>query len=81
MVAGFWARARRRQSSTGPADQPKNLRVGLITNDQSSGLVDTTMLRSNAFRPKRSPAAVLFRFNSLVEAASKLREDTHPDVS
>ena len=59
----------------------KNLRVGLITNDQSSGLVDTTMLRSNGFSTEEiTGGCFCCRFNSLVEAAGKLRADTHPDV-
>jgi Ni2+-binding GTPase involved in maturation of urease and hydrogenase len=59
----------------------KGLRVGLITNDQSSGLVDTTMLRSNGFATEEiTGGCFCCRFNSLVDAAGKLRTDTQPDV-
>jgi Ni2+-binding GTPase involved in maturation of urease and hydrogenase len=59
----------------------KNLRVGLITNDQSSGLVDTAMLRSSGFSTEEiTGGCFCCRFNSLVDAAGKLQADTHPDV-
>lgn len=59
------------------------LRVGLITNDQGAGLVDTAMARSQAF-PTEEIAGGCFccRFNSLVEAAASLSADAEkrPDV-
>jgi Ni2+-binding GTPase involved in maturation of urease and hydrogenase len=59
----------------------KSLRIGLITNDQSSGLVDTAMLRSNCFSTEEiTGGCFCCRFNSLMDAAGKLRENTHPDV-
>ncbi len=59
----------------------KKLRVGLITNDQSSGLVDTAMLRSNGFSTEEiTGGCFCCRFNSLVDAAGKLQADAHPDV-
>lgn len=60
-------------------DQGK--RVGLISNDQSSGLVDTALLRSKGF-PVEEIAGGCFccRFNSLVEAADNLDRSTRPDV-
>ena len=56
-------------------------RVGLITNDQGSELVDTAMLASHGF-PVEEIAGGCFccRFNSLVEAAQKLGTATRPDV-
>ena len=59
----------------------RGLRVGLITNDQGSELVDTAMLASHGF-PVEEIAGGCFccRFNSLVEAAQKLGADTRPDV-
>jgi len=59
----------------------QGLKVGLITNDQASGLVDTKMLRSQGF-PTEEIAGGCFccRFNSLVDAAGKLNEVTRPDV-
>ncbi|MEW6302208.1 MAG: GTP-binding protein [Verrucomicrobiota bacterium] len=57
------------------------LRVGLITNDQGSELVDTAMLRSRGFATEEIPGGCFCcRFNSLVEAAHKLTEATRPDV-
>jgi Ni2+-binding GTPase involved in maturation of urease and hydrogenase len=56
-------------------------RVGLISNDQSSGLVDTALLRSKGF-PVEEIAGGCFccRFNSLVEAADNLDRTTRPEV-
>jgi len=57
------------------------LRVGLITNDQSYGLVDTTMLSSHGFDVEEiTGGCFCCRFNSLVDAAEKLSADTTPDV-
>lgn len=59
----------------------QGLRVGLITNDQGSELVDTAMLRSRGFRTEEiSGGCFCCRFNSLVEAASKLTQATKPEV-
>jgi G3E family GTPase len=61
------------------ADQ--GLRVGLITNDQGRNLVDTAMLRSQGFATEEIPGGCFCcRFNSLVEAATKLTEQSRPDV-
>ena len=57
------------------------LRVGLITNDQGSELVDTAMLRAKGFSTEEIPGGCFCcRFNSLVDAAAKLTEATRPDV-
>ena len=57
------------------------LRVGLITNDQGSELVDTAMLRAKGFSTEEIPGGCFCcRFNSLVDAAAKLDEATRPDV-
>jgi Ni2+-binding GTPase involved in maturation of urease and hydrogenase len=59
----------------------QGLRVGLITNDQGSELVDTAMLRSKGFATEEIPGGCFCcRFNSLVDAAGKLDETTRPDV-
>ena len=59
----------------------QGLRVGLITNDQGSELVDTTMLRSRGFATEEiSGGCFCCRFNSLVQAAQKLTRDQAPDV-
>jgi Ni2+-binding GTPase involved in maturation of urease and hydrogenase len=57
------------------------LKVGLITNDQGSELVDTTMLRSQGFATEEIPGGCFCcRFNSLVDAADKLTRKNRPDV-
>src|SRR5881396_1226309 len=59
----------------------QGLRVGLITNDQGSELVDTAMLRSRGFATEEIPGGCFCcRFNSLVDAAHKLSATTRPDV-
>jgi G3E family GTPase len=57
------------------------LRVGLITNDQGSELVDTAMLRARGFATEEIPGGCFCcRFNSLVDAAKKLSESSRPDA-
>ncbi|MHA3772066.1 GTP-binding protein [Verrucomicrobiota bacterium sgz303538] len=59
----------------------QGLRVGLITNDQGSELVDTAMLRAKGFATEEIPGGCFCcRFNSLVDAANKLTSATTPDV-
>lgn len=59
----------------------QGLKVGLITNDQGNELVDTAMLRSRGFATEEiSGGCFCCRFNSLVDAAAKLNEETRPDV-
>jgi G3E family GTPase len=61
------------------ADQ--GLKVGLITNDQGSELVDTAMLRSRGFATEEiSGGCFCCRFHSLVDAANTLTDRTRPDV-
>ncbi len=56
-------------------------RVGLITNDQGSELVDTTMLRARGYETEEiTGGCFCCRFNTLTEAAQKLTERTRPDV-
>ena len=60
-------------------DQGK--RVGLICNDQSSGLVDTTLLRSKGFSVAEiTGGCFCCRFNSLLEAADHLTHVSRPDL-
>jgi G3E family GTPase len=56
-------------------------RVGLITNDQSSGLVDTALVDSHGY-PVQEITGGCFccRFNSLTAAAERLTESSKPDV-
>src|ERR1700756_3615176 len=59
----------------------QGLRVGLITNDQSVGLVDTTMLGAHGFAVEEiTGGCFCCRFNSLVEAADRLSVDARPDI-
>src|ERR1041384_4754749 len=54
--------------------------VGLITNDQSVGLVDTAMLASHGFPVEEiTGGCFCCRFNSLVDAADRLTAATRPD--
>jgi G3E family GTPase len=59
----------------------RGLRVGLISNDQSSGLVDTALLRSKGFSVEEiAGGCFCCRFDSLLEASTKLTRETRPDV-
>ncbi|MDA1276332.1 MAG: cobalamin biosynthesis protein P47K [Verrucomicrobia bacterium] len=59
----------------------RGTRVGLITNDQGSELVDTAMLRSRGFSTEEIPGGCFCcRFNSLLEAADRLSSSTAPEV-
>lgn len=56
-------------------------RVGLITNDQSQGLVDTSMVNARGFPVEEiTGGCFCCRFNSLTEAADRLTRDSQPDV-
>ena len=56
-------------------------RVGLITNDQSSGLVDSAILRSRGFAVEEiAGGCFCCRFDSLQDAANKLDDEARPDV-
>lgn len=59
----------------------QGLRVGLITNDQGTELVDTALLRSHGFATEEIPGGCFCcRFHSLVEAADRLSAAARPDV-
>lgn len=59
----------------------EGLRVGLITNDQSFGLVDTTMLSSHGFAVQEiTGGCFCCKFDSLIEASQRLSEENRPDV-
>ncbi len=56
-------------------------RVGLITNDQSVGLVDTTLARSQGFPVEEiTGGCFCCRFNTLMDAADRLNAEARPDV-
>jgi len=61
--------------------QTAGKRVGLITNDQSHGLVDTQMAAWHDFPVEEvTGACFCCRFNSLVEAAERLTASDAPEV-
>ena len=56
-------------------------RVGLITNDQSSGLVDTAVVTAQGYPVEEiTGGCFCCRFNSLTTAAERLTESSRPDV-
>ncbi len=59
----------------------RGLKVGLITNDQGSQLVDSMTLRSHGFAVEEiAGGCFCCRFTSLKDAADKLTNDTKPDI-
>lgn len=59
----------------------QGLRVGLITNDQAGGLVDTKLLRGQGYATEEiAGGCFCCRFNTLVDAANKLSDQMKPDV-
>ena len=59
----------------------QGLKVGLITNDQAGGLVDTKLLRGQGFATEEiAGGCFCCRFNTLVDAAAKLNDAAKPDV-
>jgi Ni2+-binding GTPase involved in maturation of urease and hydrogenase len=56
-------------------------KVGLITNDQSQGLVDTSMVSAKGYPVEEiTGGCFCCRFNSLTDAADRLTRDARPDV-
>lgn len=59
----------------------QGLRVGLVTNDQAYGLVDTENLRSQGFLVGEVPGACFCcKFHDLVDTAASLGADQQPDI-
>lgn len=59
----------------------QGLRVGLITNDQAGGLVDTRLMRNQGFATEEiAGGCFCCRFNTLVDAAARLNDASKPDV-
>ena len=56
-------------------------KVGLITNDQSTGLVDTSIVAAKGFPVEEiTGGCFCCRFNSLTDAADRLTREARPDV-
>lgn len=61
--------------------QKEGKEVGLITNDQSHGLVDTLLLRTDGFATEEiGGGCFCCRFDSLVDAAATLTAANRPDM-
>lgn len=59
----------------------QGLRVGLVTNDQAYGLVDTESLRAQGFEVGEVPGACFCcKFDDLVDTAAALGADGQPDI-
>ena len=55
--------------------------VGIVTNDQASGLVDTEQLRAQGFRVGEVPGACFCcNFDDLVDTLAGLADDARPDI-
>jgi G3E family GTPase len=56
-------------------------KVGLVTNDQAFGLVDTASLRAQGFHVGEVPGACFCcKFDDLVDTVAQLAQDEQPDV-
>jgi G3E family GTPase len=61
--------------------QKRGQRVGLITNDQGSELVDTATLRASGFATEEIPGGCFCcRFDSLIKAVERLEAAAAPEV-
>ena len=59
----------------------QGLKVGLVTNDQAYGLVDTQSLRAQGFDVGEvTGACFCCKFNDLVATVEQLSSDKHPDI-
>ena len=59
----------------------QGLRVGVVTNDQAYGLVDTETLRAQGFEVGEVPGACFCcKFDDLVDTAASLGADHQPDI-
>ena len=59
----------------------QDLRVGVVTNDQAYGLVDTETLRAQGFDVGEVPGACFCcKFDDLVDTAAALGADAQPDI-
>lgn len=82
MIGGFLGAGKTTAiAALGEYLKQRNIRVGLITNDQGSDLVDTAMLASRGFAVREiAGGCFCCRFSSLTEAAQNLSSETRPEV-
>ncbi len=61
--------------------QKQGLKVGIVTNDQATDLVDTSSLRAQGFDVGEVPGACFCcNFNKLTETVGELRASARPDI-
>lgn len=59
----------------------QGLKVGIVTNDQAYGLVDTLSLRAQGFQVGEvTGACFCCKFNDLIATAEQLSQDDQPDI-
>jgi G3E family GTPase len=63
------------------AYQQQGLKVGIVTNDQATDLVDTQSLRAQGFDVGEvAGACFCCNFNDLTQTVGRLERDQHPDI-
>ncbi|HEX5104677.1 MAG TPA: GTP-binding protein [Pirellulaceae bacterium] len=61
--------------------QDQGLKIGIVTNDQATDLVDTNSLRAQGFDVGEVPGACFCcNFNKLTETVGQLRDSARPDL-
>ena len=61
--------------------QSQGHKVGIVTNDQATDLVDTSSLRAQGFDVGEVPGACFCcNFNKLAETVNQLGKAAHPDI-
>jgi G3E family GTPase len=61
--------------------QSRGMKVGIVTNDQATDLVDTNSLRAQGFDVGEVPGACFCcNFNKLTETVAELNESARPDI-
>jgi G3E family GTPase len=61
--------------------QSQGLKIGIVTNDQATDLVDTNSLRAQGFDVGEVPGACFCcNFNKLTETVGELRDSARPDL-
>src|SRR5262245_59612069 len=61
--------------------QSRGMKVGIVTNDQATGLVETDGLRAQVFDVGEVPGACFCcNFNKLTETVDQLKQNAQPDI-